>query len=34
VAASAFLGAVIISIPSSKERKIGMYISLPWASAR
>jgi hypothetical protein len=30
----AFLGAAVIGVPSSPERRIGMFISLPWADQR
>ena len=26
----AFLGAAVIGVPSSPERRVGMFISLPW----
>jgi hypothetical protein len=33
-AAAAFLGAALVSVPSSPERKIGMIIPLPWVNLR
>jgi hypothetical protein len=29
-----FLGAAVIGVPSSPERRVGMFISLPWANPR
>ncbi len=31
-AAAAFLGAALVGVPSSPERRIGMFISLPWTN--
>jgi hypothetical protein len=33
-ALAAFLGAAVVSVPSSPERRIGMFISLPWVDQR
>jgi hypothetical protein len=33
-AAAAFLGAAVVGVPSSPERRIGMVISLPWENLR
>ncbi len=33
-AAAAFLGAAVVGVPSSPERRVGMLISLPWANPR
>jgi hypothetical protein len=33
-ALAAFLGAAVVSVPSSPERRVGMFISLPWANPR
>ena len=30
----AFLGAAVIGVPSSPERRVGMFISLPWVDQR
>ena len=30
----AFLGAAVIGVPSSPERKVGMFILLPWGNPR
>ena len=30
----AFVGAAVIGVPSSPERRIGMFISLPWVDQR
>jgi hypothetical protein len=30
----AFLGAALIGVPSSPERRIGLFISLPWIDQR
>lgn len=33
-AVAAFLGAAVVGVPSSPERRVGMFISLPWADQR
>ena len=33
-ALAAFLGAAVVGVPSSPERRIGMFIVLPWVNAR
>jgi hypothetical protein len=30
----AFLGAAVIGVPASPERKVGMFIPLPWLDRR